>query len=1067
MSSGKGGPNKGGNPWNQGKSFAQVVRDSPGPARNPPAAQTAVQSTGPPQNIVDEEGFTVVQSNRRNRNQGHQGHTGGPPHNPAGRGQEGGAPFSGDGQRNEGGRGRGRRGGDTGSRGDSQSRGRGRGRGRGSDDQRMNTPHSNPSNRPFEEQEGYTSQGNAGQRDQRGSQARQAQKVSDPPKLYREVNTEATHNPSQEVAALENKIIEKNRNKGLTQQFGNLKLTPNKQALPMRPGYANHGRSVDLFANYFEISGIDTLVLYEFIVYFEESLSLRVKRRLFTLLLKQPPLCDEAVATNYVDKLICTKKLDPQCINVNYYEENESASQVHTVTLQYSRTYRMIDLLADLQSPFESYHRDEKNMAIQALNMAVARFPNFSKRIQFVGQSRHFFLDVKEDLTLGGGLEARRGFFHSVKSSTGRLLLNLNVSTAAFYRSGNLRHVAEEVVQLDIATKDAAETGKLERFLKKVRIRTKHGKTPQIRTIFEVAKTNTGVAALPSQVTFWWEQGQPARHITVEEYFRKQYNLNLIQKQIVVNVGSREKLCYLPAEFCSIVEGQAARQKLHQEQTSRMIKVACRLPTPNADDISSKGLDLMGVKQQGGPKEKFGIDIADKLLSVKGIVLRPPRLKYQSDQGPYPGNGAWNFTGNLFKRAGVLPGNQCVGFLIVGGLKSDPHTFMERLGVALRQYGINWRDQQAREILIEGKYNRERGHFKAAFHKFQEAKIPFVVAILPKRDQQWYSWVKCLGDLATGIPTICVVEKPLKEGGIGLKDDDGTLRNIALKVNLKLGGINHEIESHSSIQKIMRLTMFVGIDVTHPTGTETQSGAPSISAVVANSDPTLSQWPASITTQGHRKEMVDEYLFSMMIERLSAWKNQRALPLHIIVYRDGVSESQYQEVLDKELPQIQAAVKQHYHDRQLPKITLLIVGKRHHTRFYPWDANCADKNRNVLAGTVVDRYCTMERNFDFFMVSHAGIQGTSRPAHYVVLHDSNNFAANQLQSITNDLTYVYGRASRSVSIATPAYYADIVCERGRFYLYSVYNKALPGKYQQGQDWMYGVHPNLANTMFYI
>jgi hypothetical protein len=43
-------------------------------------------------------------------------------------------------------------------------------------------------------------------------------------------------------------------------------------------------------------------------------------------------------------------------------------------------------------------------------------------------------------------------------------------------------------------------------------------------------------------------------------------------------------------------------------------------------------------------------------------------------------------------------------------------------------------------------------------------------------------------------------------------------------------------------------------------------------------------------------------------------------------------------------------------------------------------------------------------------------QGTSRPAHYHVLWDENNFTADALQSLTDNLCYTYARCTRSVSI---------------------------------------------------
>lgn len=56
-------------------------------------------------------------------------------------------------------------------------------------------------------------------------------------------------------------------------------------------------------------------------------------------------------------------------------------------------------------------------------------------------------------------------------------------------------------------------------------------------------------------------------------------------------------------------------------------------------------------------------------------------------------------------------------------------------------------------------------------------------------------------------------------------------------------------------------------------------------------------------------------------------------------------------------------------------------------------------------------------------MSHGGLLGTSRPTHYTVLLDENKLPADAIQSLTYHLAYIYPRSTRSVSIASPAYYA--------------------------------------------
>lgn len=74
-----------------------------------------------------------------------------------------------------------------------------------------------------------------------------------------------------------------------------------------------------------------------------------------------------------------------------------------------------------------------------------------------------------------------------------------------------------------------------------------------------------------------------------------------------------------------------------------------------------------------------------------------------------------------------------------------------------------------------------------------------------------------------------------------------------------------------------------------------------------------------------------------------------------------------------------------------PKITVIIVAKRHHVRFFPKHPGDADRSGNCPAGTVVDQVVAHPTEFDWYLQSHGGLLGTSRPAHYNVLYDDNKF----------------------------------------------------------------------------
>jgi hypothetical protein len=284
--------------------------------------------------------------------------------------------------------------------------------------------------------------------------------------------------------------------------------------------------------------------------------------------------------------------------------------------------------------------------------------------------------------------------------------------------------------------------------------------------------------------------------------------------------------------------------------------------------------------------------------------------------------------------------------------------------------------------------------------------------------------------------------------------------------------------------------MVVGIDVTHPSP-GSLSSAPSVAAIVASTDGSLSQFPCDLRVQEGRREVVTD-LGAMLKWRLDLWRarNRNSLPENILVYRDGVSEGQYQILRDAEIPSLRSACKDLYTADQtrrgLPRISVIVVGKRHHTRFYPTKESEADRSANPVNGTVVDRGVTSMWDWDFFLQAHTCIQGTAKPAHYYVILDEIFGAgplkpphpfpntADTLEDLTHNMCHLFARATKAVSICPPAYYADLACERASCYLSGVFDPATPeGSDVSGSTQVTAVaaavsiHPKLRDSMFYI
>ncbi|BFG20789.1 hypothetical protein CerSpe_070630 [Prunus speciosa] len=257
--------------------------------------------------------------------------------------------------------------------------------------------------------------------------------------------------------------------------------------------------------------------------------------------------------------------------------------------------------------------------------------------------------------------------------------------------------------------------------------------------------------------------------------------------------------------------------------------------------------------------------------------------------------------------------------------------------------------------------------FQAIFSK-QEPQL--LLCILPERKNSdiYGPWKrKNLSEL--GIVTQCIAPTKL---------NDQYITNVLLKINAKLGGMNSllTVEHSPSIHLVSKCpTLILGMDVSH--GSPGRSDVPSIAAVVSSRNwPSISHYRAAVRTQSPRVEMIaslfkpvsdnDEGIIRELLKDFYA-SSEGTKPDQIIIFRDGVSESQFNQVLNVELDQIIQACK-FLDESWSPKFTVIVAQKNHHTKFFQ-----TSSTENVPAGTIIDNKVCHPKNNDFYLCSHAGM----------------------------------------------------------------------------------------------
>lgn len=698
---------------------------------------------------------------------------------------------------------------------------------------------------------------------------------------------------------------------------------------------------------------------------------------------------------------------------------------------------RRVDIIpiASLQAFMKGQDEDLAYHAIQALDVVLKHRASYNKDCLPVG--RAFFFHDEQVRSIGGGAEVWLGYQQSLRPCQTGLALNINMAATAMLEASELTdYMYEKIGDVQGRGLTPVQIRILNRALKGIKIKTKHNQFK--KAIRSVCRGS------PFDERFLNEAA--GREMTVAEYFQQQYNIKLTNRHLpCIAVGNGKVI--LPPELCTIAAGQR-RSKLTELQTAEMIKTAAQKPDDKARWID-KVVQQKAAFDNDPNMKGFQMRVNGKQMEVQARVLPNPRLSYGSPANYDPkGFGAWNLRDVRF-----LAGSQLASWGIAcfanprfaeadltrptAGQRGEPSFIKEFIGM-LNACGVATPTNPLPPCIMapRGASPAEvmRRAADAARQTFQRP-AQLVLVVLPDTGQHLYKDVKQASDSMLGMPSQCVVAK---KAGIGFpaRGRPQYCANVAMKVNAKLDGCNVKLaEPMPSLAPPIgaRPFMVFGADVTHPMGGEDM---PSIAAVVGSMDASATRYAARVSMQTGRQEIIADLknmMKDLMMEFHRVTRGRK--PEHLIFFRDGVSEGQFKEVYYSEYSAVREACKElgDPGSDYAPPITFVVVQKRHNTRFFPLpqDQQNRDRSGNILPGTVVDSVITHPFEFDFYLNSHAGIQGTSRPTKYHVLVDENKFGADALQGLTYKMCYLFCRCTRSISVVPAAQYAHLAAFRGR------------------------------------
>lgn len=433
--------------------------------------------------------------------------------------------------------------------------------------------------------------------------------------------------------------------------------------------------------------------------------------------------------------------------------------------------------------------------------------------------------------------------------------------------------------------------------------------------------------------------------------------------------------------------------------------------------ITDDQMGLPSVVREEEICQSFGLStIFNAPMYVGAKLLPPAKLQYGRNKVIEPGlAGLWYTYDAEFFRPSKEASSTKYGIIILDGDRRDEpaiDSYRQTLERESIKVGMNL-ELGARPIIIPG----DNYELNNALKTLQTNKAAFALVVMCKEAYAMIKLVSAETLMPTQVVKIDRVRNPPK----------GVHTNLLLKINAKIGGLNHVLASRnpsapplasvtnpipSAVSWIFdkQKTMVVGIDFSDTiksyddsksvgSGGASKKENKAVSAymgIVASLDPHAARYGAYLCAPEVGRHF-DE-ICTGIHELIGAYyRENKSFPENILVFRDGISDSEFQ-FIDREVDAIKKAFDEFQSGLHV-RITVVMCIKRHRLRFFyeerksdgtstyhnPCPGVCLDGTANAEDSVTGEEY------IEFYLNSHSPIQGTCKPCRYVVVHDEIGF----------------------------------------------------------------------------